>query len=84
MRALLNLISENKAAEQEQSLRFRELLRIASLCLQILDPDHGEEELIQSVAAELAKLSQPLRQPSTLNPETDTPNPKPSSPNTNP
>jgi hypothetical protein len=42
------------------------LLRDASLRLKILDPGHGEEELIELVAAELTKLSLPLRQPGAL------------------
>ena len=45
---------------------FLESLRHASVDLKILDPEHGEEELINLVAAELAKLSLPLRQPGAL------------------
>ena len=54
MRALLDLLRENEAA-----LKFRSAecaLQNASCHLKILDPEHGEEELINSVAAELAKL----------------------------
>ena len=40
----------------------------STLRLKILDPEHGEKELINLVAAVLAKLSQPLRKPQTLNP----------------
>jgi len=84
VRALLDLMRGNEAAVLAMSNQCRNLLLEASEHLKILDLEHGKEELITSVAAELAKLSQPLRKPSTLNPETDTPNPKPSSPNTNP
>jgi hypothetical protein len=38
--------------------QYEKVLRDASLLLKILDPELGEEELIESVAAELAKLSQ--------------------------
>jgi hypothetical protein len=53
----------NEAAVQDLSAHCRQLLRKVSEQLNILDPKHGQEELIQSVAAELAKLSLPLRQP---------------------
>ena len=42
------------------------MLDYASVHLMILDPGHGEEELIKSVAAEKARLSLLLRKPSTL------------------
>ena len=63
MRALLDLMRGNEAAVQDMSDQYRFLLHKASDHLKILDPEHGEEELIKSVAAELAKLSQPLRKP---------------------
>ena len=75
MRALLDLMRDNVAAVQDLSDFCQELLRKASVRLKILDPEHGEEELIKSVAAELAKLSQSLRKPQTLNPKPCTPNP---------
>jgi len=53
----------NEAAVQDMSNQCRLFLHEASDHLKILDPEHGEEELIKSVAAELAKLSQPLRKP---------------------
>ena len=68
MRALLDLMRDNEAAVQAISNHCQELLRAASRHFKILDPEHGEEELINLVAAELAKLSQPLRKPSTLIP----------------
>ena len=68
MRALLDLMRDNEAAVQAISNHCHDLLLAASKHLKILDPEHGEEELINLVAAELAKLSQPLREPSTLNP----------------
>ena len=69
MRALLDLMRDNEAAVQDMSVRCQELLLDASEHLKILNPEHGEEELIELVAAELAKISLPLRKPSTLNPK---------------
>ena len=66
MRALLDLMRGNEAAVQAVSNQCQSLLRDASKQLEILDPGHGEEELIELVAAELAKLSLPLRQPGAL------------------
>jgi hypothetical protein len=77
VRALFDLLRENEAAVQDFSPQCRSLLRKASTHLKILDPEHGEEELIKSVAAELAKLSLLLRKPSTLNPKPSTTNHKP-------
>ena len=55
MRALLDLLRENEAAVKP-ILRLREnVLLTASRRLKILDPEHGDEELINSVAAELAQ-----------------------------
>jgi hypothetical protein len=77
VRALLDLMRENKAAVQDMSNQCQTLLHNASLRLKILDPEHGEEELINLVAAELAKLSLPLRKPQTLNPQPGILNSKP-------
>ena len=63
MRALLDLMRGNEAVVQEFSAECRYLLGEVSVHLNILDPEHGEEELIELVAAELAKLSQTLRKP---------------------
>ena len=61
MRALLDLMRENEAAVKTM-LRLRQnVLRDASRHLKILDPEHGDEELIKSVAAELAKLGKLMR-----------------------
>ena len=55
MRALLDLLRENEAAAKT-ILPLRQIfLQDASFHLKILDPEHGDEELINSVAAELAK-----------------------------
>ena len=56
MRALLDLLCENEAPGQIMSVPFQSILRLATCRLKILDPEHGEEELVKSVAAELAKL----------------------------
>ena len=66
MRALLDLMRDNKAAVQDLSTQCKTLLHIFIVRLKILDPQHGQEELIGLVAAELAKLSLPLRQPGAL------------------
>ena len=54
MRALLDLMRENE--EGVQVLPTAELLGLARRHLTILDPEVGEEKLIQAVAAALAKL----------------------------
>ena len=69
MRALLDLMRDNKAVVQDISDRCKDILFNASAYLKILDPEVGEEELIKSVAAELAKLSQPLRKLLIRNPK---------------
>jgi len=53
----------NEAAVQDLSDQCHALLRQASVQLKILDPELGSEELLTSVAAELAKSSLPLREP---------------------
>jgi len=62
VRALLDLMRENEAAVQDTACRYH-VLDNASMHLKLLDPEHGEEELIKSVVAEKAKLSLLLRQP---------------------
>jgi hypothetical protein len=59
MRALLHLIRENEARVQKWAAPCVSLLELARLELTILNPDVGEEELIQAVAAALAKLRMP-------------------------
>jgi len=56
VRALLDLLRENKAVVQDQLALFQTLLELASLQLKILDPGYGEEELIKSMATEVANL----------------------------
>ena len=56
MRALLDLLRENKAAVQDQRYSCQNLLGVASLELKILDPGSGDEELIKSMATEVANL----------------------------
>jgi len=69
VRALLDLMRENEEAVKDCSPDCRTMLDHASECLKILDPEHGEEELIRAVAAVMAKLSLLLRKPYTQNPE---------------
>jgi hypothetical protein len=56
VRALLDLVRQNKAAMQDQFLRFECMMQIAISDLKILHPERGEEELIKSLAAEVANL----------------------------
>ena len=55
MRALLDLLRENESPVP-YFCTFQELMSNASLQLRVLHPELGEEELIKSVAAEVAKL----------------------------
>ena len=60
VRALLDLMMrENEAAVQKYLTASAELLERASQDLTILDPEVGEEELVQAVAAALANLHMP-------------------------
>ena len=58
MRALLDLMREKGASVHSNLAHCRGLLLHATRSLKILDPELGEEELVKSVAAELAKLAQ--------------------------
>jgi len=55
VRALLGLLRDNEAAEYEVS-EVQKILRDASSHLKILDPEHGEEELVKSMEVARAKL----------------------------
>ena len=55
MRALLDLLRENEAAVKTMPPLLQNVLQSATFHLKILDPEHGDEELIKSVAAEQAK-----------------------------
>ena len=59
VRALLDLMRENEAIVQKRTAACAVVLEIAGQQLIILDPEIGEEELIQAVAAALAKLRMP-------------------------
>ena len=54
MRALLDLMRENEAAVQDDLVPCEFLLQQASENLKILCPEFGEQDLVISVAAELA------------------------------
>ena len=56
VRALLDLMRANESALKIVAEACHELLERASFHLKVLDPEVGEEELIQAVAAELARL----------------------------
>ena len=56
VRALLDLLRENEADARTLAHSFRQLLRQASVKLNILDPELGGKKLIESVAVEMAKL----------------------------
>jgi len=57
VRALLDLMRENGDVVQEDLVHCQILLGEASENLKILDPELGEQELVNSVEAELAKLT---------------------------
>jgi hypothetical protein len=57
--ALLDLLRENGPTVQESAFACADVLGRASEHLTILDPEVGEEELIQAVAAALANLRMP-------------------------
>ena len=59
MRALLDLMREDEARVHDLAVGLALCLDSASQQLTILDPEVGEEELIQAVAAALAKLRMP-------------------------
>ena len=56
MRALLDLLRENALGGHRMLHQCRELLEEASSHLEVLDPERGEEELVKSMAVELASL----------------------------
>ena len=57
VRALLDLVRENRASAQDNLMPCQRLLEQASRHLQILDSELGEEDLVKSIAAELARLT---------------------------
>ena len=57
MRALLDLMRKNRASVQANLTVSRDLLQRATASLKILDPEIGKEELVKSVATELAKVT---------------------------
>ena len=59
VRALLDLMRENEASVRKWPDSCAAVLESASQHLTILDPEVGEEELIQAVAAALANLRLP-------------------------
>ena len=63
VRALLDLIRENEPQVQEMAAPCATLLEQARQHLTILDPEVGEEELIQAVAAALGKLMTCISEP---------------------
>jgi hypothetical protein len=57
VRALLDLVRENEASVQANLVHYQDLLQRASKHIKILDPELGVEELVKSVAAELARVT---------------------------
>ena len=55
MRALLDLLRDNEAAD-DQLRQLQSMLQNASAGLKILDPVHGEEELVKSMEVAMDKL----------------------------
>ena len=58
MRALLDRVRENPDAVHDQLFMIEDLLRVAATQPKMLDPETGEEALIELVAAELAYLEE--------------------------
>ena len=56
MRALLDLMRDDESGVQTLAAGCAAVLQSATNILDILDPEVGEEELIQAVAAALAKV----------------------------
>ena len=56
---MFDLMRENEARVQKMAAGCAEELESASRKLTILDPEVGEEELVQAVASALANLSMP-------------------------
>jgi len=56
VRALLDGMRENETAVKTSTDAFESTLNLASSYLKVLDPEVGEEELIEAVAVELAKV----------------------------
>jgi hypothetical protein len=59
VRALLDLMRENETRVQQMARPCASMLEQARQHLTILDPEVGEEELVQAVAAALANLRMP-------------------------
>jgi hypothetical protein len=59
VRTLLDLMRENDSSLQKVPAGCAAVLELARKQLTILDPEVGEEELIQAVAAALANLRMP-------------------------
>ena len=56
MRALLDLLRDNEAVTEHHVSEWQFILQHASSHLKILDPEHGEEELVKSIEVARAKL----------------------------
>ena len=59
VRALLDLMRESETRMQEMAAPCARVLELASKQLTIVNPEIGEEELIQAMAAALANLRMP-------------------------
>ena len=57
MRTLLDLMRENGASVQANLVQSRYLLQQASKRLKVLDLELGKEDLVKSMAAELANVT---------------------------
>jgi hypothetical protein len=58
VRAMLDLVRENRAQLQDVHFPCQNLMHAATRCLKILDPVRGDKKLVKLVDAELAKLSE--------------------------
>ena len=58
MRALLDRVHDNPDAVHDQLFMAVDLLRMAATQLKMLDPETGEEALVELVAAQVANLEE--------------------------
>ena len=58
MRALLDRVHDNQDAVHDQLFMSVDLLRMAATQLKMLDPETGEEALVELVAAQVANLEE--------------------------
>jgi hypothetical protein len=56
VRALLDLMRENRATVQDMAGEYLQIMDQGSMLIKVLDPETGNKELIKSWAVEVAQL----------------------------